>query len=312
MNVFSSDPFIEAFSKAYFPATPLRARDFLLNGQMWRLPTHLNGDPITYGRMIDFFEPLPSSELQKHNRALRYLAKASHDLVTTEEWFAKNLTECYTPSPLVDWTRFENWDAFTRHVKSRRSNLFSDSRRRRRKLENDLGSMIFTFQDNSPEAFTSCLRCKSVKYPSTQKLFAQPSHVRLLEELSKNDLLVISSLTAGKTVLAVHLGLFWEDRFYWWIPAYEPQYAEYSPGRLLMESVMEVSYQQGHKEFDFLIGGESYKWHYATHVRLVAEMGTPPLSLTIARSIETQLKKQLSRFPGTLEKLKAFKETFRR
>src|SRR5207247_3960145 len=42
--------------------------------------------------------------------------------------------------------------------------------------------------------------------------------------------------------------------------------------------ILRESHVRGYAEFDFLIGGELYKWHYATQTRVIGPLGTPPLS----------------------------------
>jgi hypothetical protein len=301
MNMYSSTPFIEAFGKAYFPGKSLQAGDFLLQGKTWRLPTLPNGEPITGWEFIDFFEPIPSSSRQTTRRSVPYIPAVSYGIVTTQEWFDKNLFVPYEASPLIDWTGFADWDAFTDYVKSRRTNLFSDSKRRLRKLQKDLGSVTFRWQDTRDETFAFCIKCKSAQSHSSQESFAKPSNVCFFKELAQSGLLVVSSLSADNRLLAAHLGAFWEGRFYWWIPTYDSQYAAYSPGRLMMESMIESSYQQGHQEFDFLVGKENYKWHYATHTRLIADMGG------LITSAKMLVKKQLSPFPETIKKLRKIK-----
>lgn len=56
-------------------------------------------------------------------------------------------------------------------------------------------------------------------------------------------LLAVSSLRAGERLLAAHLGVLWERRFYYWIAAYDPELARFSPGRLLTEAMLESSYR---------------------------------------------------------------------
>ncbi len=41
--------------------------------------------------------------------------------------------------------------------------------------------------------------------------------------------------------------------------------------------MMQESVSRVHSEFDFLIGAEPYKYHYATHERLVGSIGYAPL-----------------------------------
>ena len=64
-----------------------------------------------------------------------------------------------------------------------------------------------------------------------------------------------------------------------WVFTYDhdPELRKYSLGHQLLRSMLEESYRRKHREFDFSIGGEDYKWVYSTHARLLGAIGCPPL-----------------------------------
>jgi hypothetical protein len=74
-------------------------------------------------------------------------------------------------------------------------------------------------------------------------------------------------------------------------------------GQPLLHSLLEASWQQGDREFDFLHGGEAYKWHYATHVRLVTDCGKRPLK----QQIKHQLRSTLAPFPQVTQMAKRYR-----
>ncbi len=304
MNIYSSTPFLEAFNKAYFPEVQLHLEDFVLQGQIWRLPTFPDGKPITEWQLIDFFEPVAPSEVKTTSKNVSYITKVCHGVVTAKEWFDRNLFVPYEASPSIHWTSFSSWEEFLAHLKSNNSKLYRDSQRRKRKLEKDVGPVKFVWHDTRPEAFDFCMELKAAQFNEAQELFADATNVCLFQELINTGLLVVSSLSVGDKFLAVDLGGIWDGRFYSWVAAYDPQYSTYAPGRLLMHFTMETSYQQGHKEFDLLIGGESYKWDYATHSRMISEIGG------LSSSIKTLVKKQLSYAP--IKELKKIKQNLYR
>jgi CelD/BcsL family acetyltransferase involved in cellulose biosynthesis len=115
-------------------------------------------------------------------------------------------------------------------------------------------------------------------------------------------------LSAGGEVIAVHLGASHEGRTYWWIPSYGPEFAKFSPGRLMLESLLRASFERGDHEFDFLIGEEAYKWHYATHTRVIGAAGTPPLSLRVEKELKRQAKRALRGMPWLLDRSPWLKE----
>lgn len=107
--------------------------------------------------------------------------------------------------------------------------------------------------------------------------------------------------------MGVHLGAEWQGRFYWWVPSYDVSMRSMSPGRLLMEDVMLYTYQRGYKEFDFLLGEESYKWEYATHTRVVGPLGEPPLKVKLEKLARERVKPVLQQYPQVWERVQALR-----
>ena len=64
----------------------------------------------------------------------------------------------------------------------------------------------------------------------------------------------------NNTMIATHLGVIHNGTYYYLMPGYEGgDWIKYSPGRLLMEYLLEWSIKNGLKVFDFTIGSEPYK-----------------------------------------------------
>ncbi|NDJ17015.1 GNAT family N-acetyltransferase [Myxacorys almedinensis] len=303
MNVYSREDFVEAFCAAYYPKGNVKPTLFKLGDRVWRLPALDSTRPIVLDSFetsfIDFYEPYRAHLSGEDTiREVKHLPSISQGIVTTTEWFERNLKQTYEASPTILWETFPTWHNFVTHVHQNRSGLFADSRRRHRKLEKQVGTLSFIFDDRRPEILLKGMKLKSAQYQRSQCTdhFAYPQHVHFFQELAKKNLLLVSSLSAGDQLIAVHLGLFAEGRLYFWIPSYDANFSNYSPGRLLLEMLIEESFNQQHTEFDFMIGGESYKWHYATHSRLISELGSRPLSLRAslaARNFKHSVKRSL-------------------
>jgi hypothetical protein len=331
MNIYSDDLFSEALRLAYFPNEDVRSSWFQVGGKLWKIPAirdrrRAENDGIRpivrnsfVSQFIDFYEPInPRSDLTPTEvKKIDWIPQADHGLVSSTEWFDRQLNRSYEPAPTILWENFQNWDDFISYVQTNRSNLFADSRRRRRKIENKLGSLTFVFDDSRAEIMETCMQWKSAQYLKSEvpDLFFHPQHVRLFQELAKNKLLLVSSMSAGERLLAVHLGMLATDRVYWWIPAYDPAYSEYSPGRLMMESLMEESFHRHHREFDLMIGGESYKWHYATHTRKIRDVGLRPPTVQIHHSLNSFKQSQkefIARYPQIEAPLKQIHQTLKK
>ena len=325
MNFYSEDVFCEAFCAAYFPGQTVKPSLFKHGDSLWRIPALDGVTPISdlpfQSSYIDFYEPYRPEEVTHKNstdvRPIKYIPRVSHGLVRASEWHDQGLENTYEPAPTILWENFSTWDDFVKHVRNQRSNMFSDSRRRCRKLGKEVGPIEFIYDDRRANVLETCIKWKSVQYRKSGFIdtFAFDEHVQFFKELAKRELIVVSSLSCGEQLIAAQIDLLGnDDRQGLWVPAYDVEYAGYAPGRLLLLFVMEESYKHNHKEFDFLIGNESYKWYYATHARLIGEIGTRPLSMRAKQALRTSLKSALmlavSPFPNLQPKLKASFEAF--
>lgn len=70
----------------------------------------------------------------------------------------------------------------------------------------------------------------------------------------------LSALMLDGEILATHLGAFHRGRFYYLFPAFAGEgWAKFSPGRLLLENLVQWAIANQLRIFDFTIGGEAYK-----------------------------------------------------
>jgi CelD/BcsL family acetyltransferase involved in cellulose biosynthesis len=100
----------------------------------------------------------------------------------------------------------------------------------------------------------------------------------------------VASLRAGPTLVASDICLVHDGRVSGWIASYDDAFAAFSPGRLLLEHLIETTFTDGHREFDFLVGNERYKWVYATHTRLIGPVGTPPRLPTAVMALRKRMR----------------------
>jgi hypothetical protein len=307
MNMYSTDVFLRTMGEVYFTGRRYEPALFAVDGRVYRLLA-VDGAPITRWPFVDFFEPV--SAPQGSARALGYLPNVAREISTAEDWHARPPAEGIFPSPFIDWKRFARWDDFVASVSARIGNLFPDSRRRRNKLAKALGDVELRLDDRRPEALALGMKWKSAQYVASgyDDAFADAKHRRLFTELSARGLVLVSSLSAGDDVIAVHLGASYEGRTYWWIPSYNPELARFSPGRLMLEALLRASFERGDQEFDFLIGDEAYKWHYATHTRVVGSAGAPPLSFRLERELESRARRALKTMPWLFERWPGLKQ----
>jgi CelD/BcsL family acetyltransferase involved in cellulose biosynthesis len=98
-------------------------------------------------------------------------------------------------------------------------------------------------------------RIDTLAHPAYREFYLRATRLH-----HERGLVHVSALLLDDRVLAAHWGAIWNGRFLWLMPSYEGgEWARYSPGRLLLEHLLEWSFEQGLREFDFTIGDEPYK-----------------------------------------------------
>jgi CelD/BcsL family acetyltransferase involved in cellulose biosynthesis len=69
-------------------------------------------------------------------------------------------------------------------------------------------------------------------------------------------------LRAGEHVVAALYGFVRGRKFYYYLGGFDPAFARYSPGSLLIYHAMQQSRSAGLRWFDFLRGAEPYKYRW--------------------------------------------------
>lgn len=148
----------------------------------------------------------------------------------------------------------------------------ADSKRQLKRLEN-LGILNFhkikNIQKHS-EAIKILIGYKKEQFKDTgaTNVFLN-SQIKEFYLNSKNadihDIQIdLSVLQLNNKIIAVHWGLVHKNTFYYLMPSYDKSMSIYSPGRLLMEFLIEKSIIKGLEIFDLTIGAEEYKKKYST------------------------------------------------
>ena len=133
-------------------------------------------------------------------------------------------------------------------LKETNKKLVSDTARRQRQLEKDIGPLKFCFdapQGERTEIIDQLIRQKRDQYERTKvpDSLIEGWKQLLLYELSTVDKKlckgVLSTLYAGDILVASHFGLQCGETLHFWFPVYNKDLAKYSPGRILMKCVIE-------------------------------------------------------------------------
>jgi hypothetical protein len=322
MNFFSSDEYLGALAEVWFPGRRCEIGVYAAEGKLFRLlavdgvgPVVTDGPRADAYHFLDFLEPLASApEHPATVPRVRWVPRVGLGAEPVTSASPEVPAGGRAPAPYVDWSRFPRWSSFEEHVARRRATLGPDSRRKRRRLEERFGPLRLRWDDRRPSAFDAVLAWKAEQYERTRVPdgFAIPQNVAMFRELWRRGLAVVSSLSAGERLVAVHLGVLWRRRFSSWIPAYDRAVTALSPGRLLLEDLLLESHRRGDAEFDFLLGGEPYKYHYATHRRVVGALGNAPVHVTLRRAVRSSVKRALARYPTLLEKARELEREWTR
>ncbi len=272
-NLFSSDPFLLAAAAAFYPGERAEIVPVAVMDHHFRL-LRTNRRLHTQLPFADFVEP--EVRPGRPSTLLPFLPLVRVADVPIESWEAVAAARHLAPAPWVDWQSVSSWPEYVRQRRAHRPEAFSAARKARR-LERDLGPLRLEFAAADRDLIDRCATWKSAQYQRTGfvDMFAHGGGVRLFHHMFDQGALVVSALRAGDRAVAIHLGALVDQRFYSWITAYDTALATYSPGAVLLERMLAESYRLGHREFDFLIGGESYKFCYATDVRLIGPLGRP-------------------------------------
>jgi CelD/BcsL family acetyltransferase involved in cellulose biosynthesis len=158
--------------------------------------------------------------------------------------------------------------------------LLKDNARMVRRLS-ESGSLKYVFATSISqydEIVEVCLNQKEKRYIATgaRNIFNDKNVFNFYKNLFKSihlsaDVNIhLSALILDEVILATHLGAVYEDRFYYLLPTFAAgEYEKYSPGRLLLEYLVNWSLYNKLNIFDFTVGSESYKKKWCNQEMLI-------------------------------------------
>jgi CelD/BcsL family acetyltransferase involved in cellulose biosynthesis len=166
-------------------------------------------------------------------------------------------------APIMDFSKgFDPWIA---QVKANSPKNFKTVRYKERKLGREQGEIRFEWASPDPEVMRTLLGWKSDQYRRTGRVdrFAQPWIVDLIGVMhaANSDAFggVLTMLYAGDTPVAGHFGLRTATSLVGWFPAYDIEYARYSPGIMHHLHMAEHAASNGLLTVDMGKGGKEYK-----------------------------------------------------
>jgi CelD/BcsL family acetyltransferase involved in cellulose biosynthesis len=219
------------------------------------------------------------------------------------------------PSPFIDLS-----DGFDAYLASQRSPGHGGAREaaiKRRRLERRF-AVRFEIEERGGDALKTLFRLKSQQYRRTGifDAFSLPWVVEVVERLyaTRTEAFtgVLSTLRADDTLIAVHLGLRSGNVLHSWFPAYEPSWARFSPGAVLLLAIAERLSRDGPSTLDLGKGTELYKTRLANGA---VELGIGSVEVSAAatfraaaarRAWGTVLRSPLSRRANRVRRRREF------
>lgn len=96
---------------------------------------------------------------------------------------------------------------------------------------------------------------------------------RMAALAAKQDRLFLATLKCGETPVSHVFGFIDRGVLHDYFMSYDPEWATYSPGTVILVKTVMWAIENGLKEYDFMRGSEDYKLRYATEVRKLSVFG---------------------------------------
>ncbi len=170
----------------------------------------------------------------------------------------------------VSSCKHENIDLFFNNISKR---MVKDNKRYTRRLK-ECGKLeyksLYT-EEEYTEIFTKISislerKARSLGISFTEKIYSLINFYTSFNDYSdaSNSSSYLIAITLDKQVLAACWALKYKEVLYYLYPGYmDTPYIKYSPGRLLLEHLINRAFENGVKAIDFTLGKEPYKYNWA-------------------------------------------------
>jgi CelD/BcsL family acetyltransferase involved in cellulose biosynthesis len=191
-------------------------------------------------------------------RACRLSVWEFDHLLAEQTAFAPYHAEIRT-EPIMDLSA--GFAAYADEARRRSPKTIKTVRYKERKLGRDAGDVTYTFASRDPAELRRLMAWKSRQYRRTGRSdrFAEPWIVSLVTHLHETGAGVLGVLRAGDRTVSAHLGLRTGAVMAGWFPAYDPEFARYSPGMVGHLRMAEAAASRGVTEIAMGRGGREYK-----------------------------------------------------
>ncbi|MFD9792989.1 GNAT family N-acetyltransferase [Streptomyces sp. NPDC059070] len=157
------------------------------------------------------------------------------------------------------------YEAYESALRERSPKFFRTTAAKERKLARRAGEVRFVFDERDPAVLRQLMAWKSAQYRRTGRRdrFAQEWISSLVRSLARTGAPgcsgVLSVLRVAGRPVAAHFGLRSRTQLSCWFPAYDPEFATYSPGLVLHLRMAEAAAAAGIGTLDLGRGAAEYK-----------------------------------------------------
>lgn len=183
-------------------------------------------------------------------------------LTEGQDAFGDGVTASFA-SPVIDVD--QGFDAYLARLRAASPRFVRETLYKERKLGRRVGEVRYVHDERDPAVLRTLMAWKSAQYRRTGRSdrFARPWIVQLVHQLfhSRSDTFAgqLSVLYAGSRPVAAHFGPRTDRVHTCWFPAYDPEFAPFSPGLLMHLRMAEGAAADGLSYVDLGRGQKQYK-----------------------------------------------------
>lgn len=273
---------ISPYLRFEFTETVARARDDVriavfedAEGICGYFPHHTNRDGVArpIGAPMSDYQGVIAPDHSRF-RAKQVLRAAGASALVFDNWYCPaggNPASRRSRGGSVMIDLRDGADAYLATQKSQYKDHFKKLARRMRAAERDFGPAEIRIGDAQGEAFDMLMRWKQRQYRQSGKfnVLGIPWVRDVLDALRARAGQEFCGLTAslwfGDQLAAVEFGLKAGDIYHSWFPAYDPKFAKYSPGLLLLQGIFEHASEHDIVRVDLGRTESDYKKYYASY-----------------------------------------------
>jgi len=159
-------------------------------------------------------------------------------------------------------------EAYLASMKSLHNKHYKNLRRAERMIARDFERVEYMMDDTSLENFNWLMASKSAQYRRTGKHdVLGPDWVKAMMETLRTERFArvrgrLSTLSFDGQLIAAEFNLLSDKIVHGWITAYDPDFARYSPGHMLMKRIICDMENTGHEMCDVGTDTNAYRKYY--------------------------------------------------